>query len=65
MHAGCVSGDLRLKEIGEMHHMAIYGFIQYCWNGNWSTVCTRSPGSWGAREAAAACKQLGYEQGKI
>ena len=57
--ADCENGDLRLQG-GQSHE----GFVQYCWNGVWSTVCTLGSGRWQREEAIVACTQLGYQFGK-
>ena len=61
----CVSGDLRLVEIGQSNQQWIVGFVEYCMDGNWSTVCTNSPGRWGPNETVVTCRQLGYRGKRI
>ena len=60
----CVSGDLRLEEVGQSNQQWILGLVEYCLNSNWSTVCTNSPGRWGPNETVVTCRQLGYLKGK-
>ena len=57
----CENGDLRLQG-GQSHE----GFVQYCWNGVWSTVCVKwiQADGQGYIEATVACRQLGYH-GKL
>ena len=33
------------------------GRVEYCRNGRWNSVCSYS---WGRRDAAVVCRQLGY-----
>ena len=60
MYVACASGDLRIEQCNETAER-IEGFVQYCWNGNWSTVCAMDPGRWGSNETSVACRQLGYQ----
>ena len=66
--AVCVDGDLRLAEpversvtTGLEHTVTVVGPVQYCLNGNLSTVCVSSSGRWGENEVEVACRQLGYQ----
>ena len=63
-----MEGDLRLAEpversvtIGLKHTVTVVGLVQYCLNGNLSTVCVSSSGKWGENEVEVACRQLGYQ----
>ena len=58
-----MNGDLRIEQNSETAER-FEGFVQYCWNGVWSTVCALDPGRWGSNETRVACSQIGY-QGNI
>ena len=52
-------------EVSASNPRIITGFVQYCLNNYWSTVCARNPGvAWDMNEAQVVCRQLGY-QGKV
>ena len=52
MVSSCVEGDLRL--IGERDNSS--GQIEFCYEGNWGTVCDDS---WDENDARVVCRQLG------
>ena len=58
-YVACVNGDLRIE--GTETAQTVEGFVQYCWNGTWSTVivCT-DDSTWGDDDGVVACRQLGY-----
>ena len=60
MYVDCQNRDLRLEVTEDLG--TVSGFVQYCLNNHWSTVCTSSlAGAWGMNEAQVACRQLGYQ----
>ena len=59
MFIACVNGDLRIE--GTETSQMVQGFVQYCFNGVWSTVVVCTPyAAWTSNEGEVACKQLGY-----
>ena len=57
IYVACASGDLRIEQCNATAEK-IEGFVQYCWNGTWSTL---DPGRWESNETSVACRQLGYQ----
>ncbi len=70
MYADCnTNGDFKVLEsnIEVRDNVKIVGFIQYCLNGTWRTICTGNGviDNWDTTKATIACIQLGYsDQGE-
>ena len=55
VYSACVDKTTRLQQDNESAER-VKGFVQYCWNGTWSTVCAL-----GTENVTAVCRELGYQ----
>ncbi|XP_064397168.1 neurotrypsin-like isoform X2 [Halichondria panicea] len=58
--SSCTNGDVEL--IQDPDDTRIFGYVQYCFRGEWGRVCrwNRHITLWDDSEATVACRQLGY-----
>ena len=52
----CVDGDVRLVDETDNSHNVTEGRVEFCFAGQWGTVCDYE---WGDADATVVCNQLG------
>ena len=54
MEVSCETGDLRL--VGNIDNSSAVGRVEFCFQGEWGTICDDG---WDENDARVACRQLG------